>query len=107
MLLWVFSRLTDHVCPQADNVEGMGLGLGIVEVFSAVFFTVDYAARVVSAGAEGGDGVMSYVISFYGLVDLLSFLPFYMALPAFGGIGALSPKLLPTLVSFHCMLCVQ
>lgn len=82
-------------------MEWASLALGAVEVFSVAFFTIDFAARVVSAAAVGGDGVMRYVMSFDGFVDLFSFLPFYLALPAFGGIGALAPSLLQTLVSYN------
>lgn len=72
-------------------------------------FTADYAARVMSAASadEGrccsssgcGGGAMRYVVSFYGVVDLLSVLPFFLGLPLLGGLRNLSPKLLPTLVS--------
>lgn len=75
-------------------------------------FTADYAARVMSAAAAeddggmrcrpcggGGGGGMRYAVSFYGAVDLLSFLPFFLGLPVCGGLRNLSPALLPTLVS--------
>lgn len=42
---------------------------------------------------------MRYVMSFYGAVDLLSVLPFFLGLPAVGGLRNLSTALLPTIVS--------
>lgn len=83
-------------------------------------FTADYAARVMSAAAEDGGrcpcggGAMRYVASFYGVVDLLSVLPFFLGLPVCGGLRDLSPLLLPTIVSFFscssghvCVFCVR
>lgn len=63
-----------------------------------VLFSLDYVARAVSASASGGDGLMRYVFSFYGLVDLMSVLPFFLELPVYGGLSTVSPKLIPTLV---------
>lgn len=83
---------------QGSNVESAGFAFGLIEVVSVLILTFDFATRVVSAGASSGDGVMRYLLSFSGVVDLLCILPFYLSLPAFGGPAALSPALLPTLV---------
>lgn len=60
-------------------------------------FTLDYAARAISASTT--NGLMRYLWSFYGIVDLLSVLPFFVGLSSFGGLESLSPALFPTLVS--------
>ncbi len=93
------------------------MALGALEILSVAVFTADYAARVVSAAAaeEGGggdgsccnDGAMRYVVSFYGVVDLLSVLPFFLGLPVCGGLRDLSPRLLPTVVSRQERCCVR
>lgn len=83
---------------QDGEVSGAATALGALEVLSAVAFSLDYVARVVSAASSSPDGLMRYVFGFYGIVDLLSVLPFYLALPTFGGLATLSVKLFPTLV---------
>lgn len=82
------------------------MALGALEILSVATFTMDYAARVMNAASSlsssaGGccsGGAMRYVLSFYGVVDLMSVLPFFLGLPFCGGLRDLSPKLLPTLV---------
>ena len=44
------------------------------EIFSIVVFTIEYLVRIYAS-----DKKLSYIFSFYGLVDLLSILPFYLA----------------------------
>ncbi len=44
------------------------------EVFSVAVFTIEYVLRVIVA-----EKTLSFVFSFYGLVDLLAILPFYVA----------------------------
>ena len=56
------------------------------EIFSVIVFTVEYVARVWSAPAKrdhenGETGLkarMRYFFSFYGLIDLVAILPFYI-----------------------------
>ncbi len=56
------------------------------EIFSVIIFTVEYVARVWSAPAKrdhenGETGLKSrlrYIFSFYGLIDLVAILPFYI-----------------------------
>ena len=56
------------------------------EIFSVIVFTVEYVARVWSAPAKrdhenGETGLkarMRYIFSFYGLIDLVAILPFYI-----------------------------
>jgi len=56
------------------------------EIFSVIVFTVEYVARVWSAPAKrdhenGETGLKArirYIFSFYGLIDLIAILPFYI-----------------------------
>lgn len=48
--------------------------LGMIEVVSIAIFTIEYLARCVLSRPMAG-----YAISFYGLIDLLSILPFYLS----------------------------
>ena len=56
------------------------------EIFSVIIFTVEYVARVWSAPAKrdhenGETGLKArirYIFSFYGLIDLVAILPFYI-----------------------------
>nr|WP_202862900.1 ion transporter [Microbulbifer sp. A4B17] len=48
--------------------------LNFFEVFSVVIFTFEYICRVYAAQNR-----LNFIFSFYGLIDLMAFLPFYMA----------------------------
>lgn len=48
--------------------------LGAFEVFTVAVFTVEYLVRLAVAERK-----LAFVFSFYGLIDLLSILPFYVA----------------------------
>jgi voltage-gated potassium channel len=48
--------------------------LNIFEIFSVAIFTIEYIIRIYTAEKR-----WSYIFSFYGLIDLLSILPFYLA----------------------------
>lgn len=103
-----FARATRNACclyaPSAINfrqdgkIAGASFWLGLLEILSVALFTFDYVSRALSASVDSG-GLMRYVLSFYGLVDLFSVLPFFLGLPACVGLGSLSSKLLPTVVS--------
>lgn len=43
------------------------------EIFSIVIFTTEYLTRIYTA-----DKKLSYIFSFYGLIDLIAILPFYL-----------------------------
>ncbi len=47
----------------------------VIEWIFTVFFTIEYAARIVSIGKPS-----RYIFSFYGIIDLLSILPTYLGL---------------------------
>ncbi|CAM9338942.1 unnamed protein product [Ectocarpus sp. 6 AP-2014] len=103
-ILAFFASTTFYL--QDGRLFGAGVALGALEILSVATFTMDYAARVMNAASSlsssaGGccsGGAMRYVLSFYGVVDLMSVLPFFLGLPFCGGLRDLSPKLLPTLV---------
>lgn len=62
-----------------------------IEAVTVLFFAVDYLLRVLTAellypGRKPAEAVFRYMISGYGIIDLLSFLPYY--LPAFFPAGA-------------------
>ncbi len=51
----------------------------IFEIISIVVFSAEYLYRIVHATyKEGARGAFAYVFSFYGLIDLISILPFYL-----------------------------
>lgn len=49
--------------------------LSVFELFSVVVFTIEYLIRLYVA-----DKKLAYVFSFYGIIDLLAILPFYLSL---------------------------
>ena len=75
-----------------DNVRAAyGPLLNKIEAVTVAFFAVDYMLRLVTAkylypDLSEGKAVLRYVLSFSGIVDLLSFLPYY--LPVFFPAGA-------------------
>ena len=68
-----------------------------IEAVTVVFFAVDYVLRIMTAGylypqfREGG-AVRRYVTSFTGIIDLLSFLPYF--LPFFFPEGAVAFRMI-------------
>lgn len=51
----------------------------VFEVISIVIFSAEYLYRIIHAiYKEGTKGAIVYVFSFYGLIDLISILPFYL-----------------------------
>lgn len=63
--------------------ENHGQVLLWIEAITVAFFAVDYALRVWTArfsprSMGGRSAIRNYVLSFTGLVDLLSFLPYYL-----------------------------
>lgn len=80
-------NLTAAFAATFDNVEAACGGLlDVVEAVTVFFFAVDYVLRLITAPQQypestGRVAVRRYVLSGYGIIDLLSFLPYY--LPAF------------------------
>ena len=75
-----------------DNVRAAwGPTLDRIEAVTVAFFAVDYVLRLLTAkylypNLSEGKALLKYVLSFSGIVDLLSFLPYY--LPVFFPAGA-------------------
>jgi Ion transport protein. len=47
-----------------------------IELISVIIFTLEYIARLYSSNADGSSRT-SFCLSFYGVIDLIAFLPFY------------------------------
>ena len=67
----------------AEVRENYGRLIEIIEGVTVAFFTVDYILRVLTAGElydelKESHALRKYVFSFTGIVDLLSFLPYYL-----------------------------
>lgn len=68
--LFTFSLETlPDLSPESRNI------LGWVEAVIVILFTIEYALRVYVADRKTG-----YIFSFYGIVDFLAILPFYLAI---------------------------
>ena len=73
-----------------EHYKGLLLAIEAVTVF---FFAVDYILRLITApelypGIPESKSIVKYILSFTGIVDLLSFLPYYLPLffPAGGAV---------------------
>lgn len=67
--------------------------LSILEAVTVVGFTVEYVLRVWTAnylyrGISEGKSRLKYMLSFNGVIDLLSFLPFYLPIMFPAGVVA-------------------
>ncbi len=57
-----------------NNSENFGLILNYVEVISIIIFSCEYLLRLYVSKHP-----LNYIFSFYGIIDLISILPFYLA----------------------------
>ena len=86
--------LTVSILDTYDAIRAeIGWLLGTIEALLVVFFTVDYILRVYTAKylrpeRTPGEAVFRYIFSFAGIIDLFSFLPYY--LPFFFPAGAIA-----------------
>ncbi len=94
-IISTLALIANLVCAFAstfDNVRAQyGSLLYWVDTVTVFFFAVDYVLRILTAsqqyrGESTPNAVRRYVLSGYGIIDLLSFLPHY--LPAFFPAGA-------------------
>lgn len=77
-----------------QTVEGHQNDFSGVEAFTVYVFTLEYVLRFIGAGAdptfaEGCNGFVArlkYVFSFYSIIDLLAFVPYYIAMSLPGSI---------------------
>ena len=63
--------------------ERFGSAFAVVEAVTVFIFAVDYVLRLLTARClyprvREGRAVLKYIFSFSGIVDLLSFLPYYL-----------------------------
>ena len=92
--LLIVVYLTVSILDTFDSVRAsVGWLLGTIETLLVVFFTVDYFLRVYTAkflcpDLSRGKAVARYIFSFAGIIDLFSFLPYY--LPFFFPAGAIA-----------------
>ena len=68
--------------------------LDISEIVITVLFTIEYGLRIATS-----DKKMSYIFSFYGLVDLVAILPFYLAM----GIDLRAARVVRVFRVFHIL----
>ena len=67
-----------------DRIElRCGAALNVIEQITVAFFALDYALRLLTADLAHPHmnrrrALKKYIFSFYGIIDLLSFLPFYL-----------------------------
>ena len=73
-VLVIFSIITFSI----DTIPDLSITtkefLNTFEIFSIVIFTIEYIMRIYTA-----DNKVSYIFSFYGIIDLLAIIPFYLA----------------------------
>ena len=92
--LAIFINLTASILYTFEELQGQyGPLLLSVESITVAFFTVDYCLRLWTAPAlyrklSESRAALKYALSFSGLVDLFSFLPYY--LPVFFPAGAVA-----------------
>ncbi len=77
-------NLTATIMNTFDNLnERYGPVLTAIEAVTVFFFAVDYVLRILSARCLYPDrtewkAILKYVLSFAGIVDIMSFLPYYL-----------------------------
>lgn len=74
---------------------GVTAGLRLAEAVITVLFTVEYGMRLAAAQRK-----WRYVFSFYGIVDLVAIVPFYISL---GGIDLLAVRAVRLFRVFHVL----
>ena len=90
-------NLTVSILNTFDNLrEKYGAFFLTVEALTVLFFAVDYVLRLLTApelypNVSEKKAVVQYILSFAGIIDLLSFLPYY--LPVFFPAGAATFRL--------------
>ena len=90
-------NLTVSILNTFDNLrEKYGAFFLAVEAITVLFFAVDYVLRLLTApelypNVSEKKAVVQYILSFAGIIDLLSFLPYY--LPVFFPAGAATFRL--------------
>jgi len=73
-VLIVFSLISISVETLPDLNPEIRKYLEILEIVSVLIFTIEYLLRIFVAGNKRG-----YIFSFYGIIDLVAILPFYIS----------------------------
>ena len=74
-VLIIFSALSIGVETLPNLSPGISAFLSVAEVVIVAAFTIEYVLRIVTAPKP-----LAYIFSFWGIVDLVAVLPFYLAL---------------------------
>lgn len=83
----IFLNLTASIMYTYDNLRGQfGAALLWIERITVAFFALDYVLRLLTARVlyeaekdmTEGRALRKYIFSFMGIIDLLSFLPYYL-----------------------------
>ena len=101
IVVYLIISILETFDPIRNRIGGI---LDAVEIGIVLFFTVEYILRLITAryqfpGRREGEAVLRYVFSFAGLVDLFSFLPFY--LPFFFPAGAAAFRMIRVIRIFR------
>lgn len=81
IMIWLNLAVTlAFTFDEFDNYHGILNGL---ELFTVIIFTIEYILRVWTADRKYKDlpqwkASLKFVVSFYGIIDLLTFMPFYL-----------------------------
>jgi len=78
-VILIFAIIGSLIVVMLDSVanihQNFEVGLNALEWFFTVIFTIEYIARIYSS-----DKPLKYIFSFYGMIDLLSTIPSYLAI---------------------------
>ena len=103
--LSILVNLTATVLSTFSSIDAKyGPLLDLLDVITVVFFTIDFALRIYTAdyrypGKTLPRAAARYMVSFSGIIDILSFLPFY--LPVFFPAGAVAFRMLRVIRIFR------
>ena len=87
-----------------DELESLYCVFDVIELVTIIIFTIEYVLRIYTAGLlypgkSYGRAVVSFIFSFYGLIDLLAFMPYY--LPIFFPVGIVAFRMFRVLRIFR------
>jgi len=71
ILLSLISFSIETLPKLSDNTKVI---LNYIEIITVIIFTIEYLLRIITAEKKA-----SFIFSFYGIIDLLAILPFYIA----------------------------
>lgn len=87
-----------------DELEPLYCVFDVIELVTIIIFTIEYVLRIYTAGLlypekTYGRAVISFIFSFYGIIDLLAFMPYY--LPIFFPVGIVAFRMFRVLRIFR------